>query len=69
MALARGLRIHVKLDDGGFENSRLYLFAAVVERFLAEFASVNSFTETWFETPLEGIFAKWPPRTGRRSNI
>jgi type VI secretion system protein ImpG len=69
MALARGLRIQLKLDDGGFENSRLFLFAAVLDRFLAEFTTVNSFTECWFETPLEGSFVKWPPRIGRRPNI
>lgn len=69
MAVARGLRIHLKLDDAGFENSRLFLFAAVVERFLAEFTTVNSFTETQVETPLEGMVARWPPRIGRRHNI
>jgi type VI secretion system protein ImpG len=69
MAMALGLQIHLKLDDGGFENGRLFLFAAVVERFLAEFATVNSFTETHFETPMEGVFVRWPPRIGRRHNI
>ena len=69
MAMALGMRIHLKIDDGGFENSRLFLFAAVVDRFLAEFATVNSFTETHFESPLEGVFVRWPPRIGRRHNI
>lgn len=69
LAFARGLNIRVKLDDAAFENARLYLFCAVLERFLAEFASINSFTECVFETPNEGQFAKWPPRTGRRRTI
>ncbi|MEZ5749067.1 MAG: type VI secretion system baseplate subunit TssF [Caenibius sp.] len=36
------------------DNGRLFLFSAVVERFLAEFATINSFTETIVETPAEG---------------
>ena len=69
LAFARGLHLALKLDDASFENGRLFLFSAVVERFLAEFAAINSFTECVFETPKEGVFAKWPPRLGRKPNI
>jgi type VI secretion system protein ImpG len=68
-AFARGLRVRLKLDDASFENARMFLFSAVLERFLAEFATVNSFTETVFESPQEGVFARWPPRTGQRRNV
>ncbi|WP_174278535.1 type VI secretion system baseplate subunit TssF [Sphingomonas bacterium] len=69
MAIARGHRITIRLDDAAFERSRLFLFAAVLERFLAEFASINSFTESCFTSPQEGEFARWPPRIGRRPTI
>jgi len=69
MAVARGSRIRIVLDDGSYENGRMYLFSAVIERFLAEFATVNSFTECIFETPVEGIVARWPARIGRTPNI
>ncbi len=69
MAVARGSRITLQLDDGSYENGRLFLFAAVIERFLAEFATINSFTETIVETPAEGVVAKWPARIGRRHTI
>ncbi|HEY5289706.1 MAG TPA: type VI secretion system baseplate subunit TssF [Caulobacteraceae bacterium] len=69
LAFARGIRIRIKLDDASFEAARMYLFAAVIERFLAEFASVNSFTECVFESQREGVFAQWPPRMGQRRNI
>ena len=69
MAFARGLKIKVKLDDAAFENGRMFLFAAVIDRFLAEFVSLNSFTESVFESPHEGVFARWPPRTGRKSDL
>ena len=69
MAIARGHRISIRLDDAAFERSRMFLFSAVLERFLAEFASINSFTECCFDSPQEGEFARWPPRIGRRPNI
>ena len=68
-AVARGSRIRLVLDDGSYHNSRLLLFSAVVERFLAEFTSVNSFTETQVETSAEGVVMRWPARIGRRATI
>ena len=69
LAFARGKRIKIRLDDASYENARMFLFCAVVERFLSEFASINSFTESVFESPEEGVFAQWPPRTGMRPTI
>jgi type VI secretion system protein ImpG len=69
LAVARGHRIALKLDDGAFDNSRMFLFSAVLERFLAEFATVNSFTETVVDSAIEGRIMQWPPRVGRRHNI
>jgi type VI secretion system protein ImpG len=69
LAIARGHRIKVKLDDAAFEKGRMFLFGAVLERFLAEFTSINAFTETHFESPTEGEFVRWPPRIGRRHSI
>ena len=69
LAFARGLRIKIKLDDVSYDNARMFLFSAVLERFLAEFATVNSFTECVFESVQEGMFIQWPPRTGQRRNI
>lgn len=69
MALARGHRIRIKLDDAAFDKSGMFVFTAVLERFLAEFASINSFTECHFHSPNEGDVAQWPPRMGRRHTI
>ncbi|MGJ3627057.1 type VI secretion system baseplate subunit TssF [Sphingomonas sp. MMS24-JH45] len=49
-----------------FENGGMFLFAAVVERFLAEFTTINSFTETHFRSAREGVFTRFPLRTGRK---
>jgi type VI secretion system protein ImpG len=69
MAVARGSRVTLTLDDASFENARLFLFSAVVERFLSEFTSVISFTETIVRTPGEGTIISWPPRIGRKHTI
>ena len=69
MAVARGLRIRLKLDDASFDQGRIFLFTAVLEQFLAEFATINSFTECHFETALEGSLVQWPPRLGRQHSI
>ena len=69
LAFGRGLQARIKLDDASYENGRMALFAAVLDRFLAEFASVNSFVETVFESQDQGEFVAWPSRTGRRPTI
>lgn len=69
MSIARGHRISVTLDDAAFDKGRMFLFSAVLERFLAEFASINSFTETHFRSANEGEFQRWPLRIGRRPTI
>ena len=69
LAFARGLRVSVKLDDAAFENARMFLFAAVLERFLSEFATLNSFTESVFSSQQEGQFAQFPLRTGHKSPL
>lgn len=69
MAVARGLRITIGLDDASYDQGRMFLFTAVLEQFLAEFATINSFTECHFETPMEGSLVQWPPRLGRQHSI
>ncbi len=69
MAFARGKRVRLKLDDTAFENAQMFLFASVIDRFLAEFVSINSFVETVFESPEQGEFVHWPLRTGQRPTI
>ena len=68
-AVARGRQISIRLDDGAFDRGRMFLFSAVLERFLAEFATVNGFTETRFQSADEGEIIAWPARIGRRPII
>lgn len=69
LAFGRGQQARIRLDDASYENGRMFLFTAVLDRFLAEFASVNSFIETVFESQDQGEIARWPARTGERPTI
>ena len=64
----RGLGVTVVLDESKFSGSGVYLFATVLERFLALYASVNSFVQLSLETNMrDGVVKKWPPRAGNRA--
>jgi type VI secretion system protein ImpG len=69
LAFGRGSQARIRLDDASYENGRMLLFSAVLDRFLSEFASVNSFVETVFESLDQGEIAVWPTRTGQRPTI
>ena len=42
---ARGTKVEMEFDEQQFAGSGLYLFAAVVDRFLASYAAMNSFSQ------------------------
>jgi len=69
LAFGRGQQARIRLDDASYENGRMFLFTSVLDRFLAEFASVNSFIETVFDSQDQGEIARWPARTGERPTI
>ncbi|AYV45143.1 type VI secretion system baseplate subunit TssF [Caulobacter flavus] len=69
MAFVRGQRVRIVLDDTGYDRGRIFLFASVLDRFLSEFATVNTFIETVFESQSLGEFATWPPKMGLRPTI
>jgi type VI secretion system protein ImpG len=63
---ARGLEIVVTLDEKAFEGSGAFLLGAVLDRFFAEYAAMNHFTQTVIRTVERGEIARWPPRAGGR---
>ena len=67
VAFARGTRVELELDEDQFVGSGAYLFACVLERFLALNASLNSFTQLVVTTPQrKGVLGEWQPRAGRK---
>jgi type VI secretion system protein ImpG len=67
-ALARGVEISIEFDEQRFSGSGIYLFASVLERFLALYCSVNSFTRLVATVKgRDGILCRWPARAGEKT--
>lgn len=65
--LVEGLHIAIKIDRQRFEGSSPVLFAEVLRRFFALFASVNMLTELSLEThDIKGKLKTWPPMAGEQ---
>ena len=66
-SICRGTEIRLELDPRAFAGSEMFLFASVLERFLALYTSVNSFTRTVAVVHgREGVLRRWPPRAGTK---
>ncbi len=66
MAAGRGLGITLLMDEGPFGGSGAVLLAAVLERFLAKYVTINGFTETTLRCTDRGVVMRWPLRLGTR---
>jgi type VI secretion system protein ImpG len=63
----RGVEVAFDFDEEQYVGSGVYLFASVLERFLALYASVNSFTQLVARSKQrEGEIKRWPPRAGEQ---
>lgn len=69
IAFARGLEVAVTLDEAAFEGVGAFLIGAVLERFFAKYASINSLTETVIKSTERGEIIRWPTRSGRRHTL
>jgi type VI secretion system protein ImpG len=67
--VARGTEITVTLDDRAFEGSGVFLLGAVLDRFFAEYAAMNHFTQTVVRTLDRGEIMRWPTRSGSRREL
>ena len=65
LAFCRGVEVSIRLDEDRFTGSGLFLFASVLERFLALYCTMNSFTKLIATVKgREGELRRWPPRMG-----
>jgi type VI secretion system protein ImpG len=63
----RGIATRIELDEAGFAGEgELYLFATVLEEFLALYVSVNAFSQFTVRGKQKGETYTWPPRVGRQ---
>lgn len=64
---SRGIKTTITLDEDNFVGSGLYLFGSILERFLGQYVSVNSFCQFAVKTlNNKETLKQWPPRTGNK---
>ncbi|GAA5787319.1 hypothetical protein GCM10007860_30370 [Chitiniphilus shinanonensis] len=62
---AQGVHIRLELDRSNFEEASAVLFAEVLRRFLALYASVNTLVELSLDVhDVKGTLKSWPPLIG-----
>jgi type VI secretion system protein ImpG len=61
---ARGIEVTLEFDDKAVDQEGIILLSAILDRFLADYAAVNSFTQTVVKTRKGLTLRTWPPRTG-----
>ena len=68
IAFARGTRVELELDEDQFVGGGIYLFASVIENFLALYVSLNSFSQLVAKSKRRKgeVLRTWPPRAGQR---
>jgi type VI secretion system protein ImpG len=63
----RGVEVTLNFDEEKYAGRGLFLFASLLERFLALYCSINSFTRTIATTNRrEAPLKVWPPRAGEK---
>ena len=66
-SMCRGIEVTLQFDEDKFVGTGLYLFASVLEVFLGQYVSVNSFSQLVAKTvQKKEVLKKWPPRNGNR---
>jgi type VI secretion system protein ImpG len=66
-SFCRGVEVTLEFDEDKYVGTGLYLFACVLERFLGQYVSVNSFSQMVAKTlQKKEAMKKWPPRNGNR---
>jgi type VI secretion system protein ImpG len=64
----RGIEVALEFDEQKYVGTSVYLFAAVLERFLGLYVNLNSFSQLVARLKQgEGDLKKWPPRAGEQS--
>lgn len=67
ISYVRGMKVDLTLDEDRFVGGGAYLFAAVLEQFLAQYVSMNSFSQLSVATrQRKEVMRAWQPRAGNR---
>ena len=66
VTFARGTRVEIEFDEDQFAGGGVFLFASAIERFLGEYASLNSFSQLIARSrQRKEALKQWPPRAGQ----
>jgi type VI secretion system protein ImpG len=66
----RGVEVALEFDEQKYVGTSVLLFAAVLERFLGLYVSLNSFSQLVARSQKgESVLKKWPPRAGEQALI
>ena len=66
-SFCRGVQVTIQFDEEKYVGAGPYLFASVLERFLAQYVSVNSFSQLVAKTiQQKEVLKTWHPRAGNR---
>ncbi len=66
-SLGRGVRVEIEFDEDKYVGTGLFLFTSILERFLGQYVSVNSFSQLVVRTIQKSeVLKEWPPRSGNR---
>lgn len=67
VAFGRGTRVEIELDEDQFVGGGAYLFSAVLDRFLGQYVSMNSFCQLLARSrQRKGSLKTWPARAGSK---
>ncbi len=67
-SVLRGQRVRLRCRGDHYAGiGDLYVFGCVIERFLADYASIHSYTRVELEDAASGSVFEWPPRLGRQT--
>lgn len=67
-ALGRGVQVEIEFDEDKYVGTGLFLFTSILERFLGQYVSVNSFSQLVVRTiQKKEVLKEWPPRSGNRA--
>ena len=65
VSFCRGLEVTIEFDEDRYSGGGLFLFAAVLERFLSLYCTTNSFTKLIARVKgRKEELRRWPPRVG-----
>jgi type VI secretion system protein ImpG len=68
-SFARGVEVTLECDESAFEGTSVVLLSLVLDRFFANYVSLNSFTETVLRSVQRGEIVRWPMKIGRRPTL